>query len=105
MAKDDDGPNLGEIAQAGVGDAVGEGTGQEPLAPELEFATHFKVNGVSYRTNATDFKLGDRLTLQVDATVSEIGDQLMKDGHQRHLVKVAAGVVRLIGEDGKPVEQ
>jgi hypothetical protein len=98
-----DGPDLAAVAQAGLADTTGEGTGQQALDPALEFSTHFKVNGVSYRTNASDFKLGQKITLQVDGVVSEIGDQLMADGHDRHVVKVKADNVRLLGDDGEPV--
>jgi len=67
----------------------------------MEYNTHLSFLGMGYRTNDTDYKLGDEGVFLVRYSVVEVGDKLMADEHQRHIVKVRVSSVTIPGDGGE----
>jgi hypothetical protein len=101
MAKVDDSADaaeavdLGEAAQAGLGE---EGDAGQQVLGGMEFKTHVKYSGMAYRTNETDFKLGQEVSYLVRGRVIGIGDELMKNDLERHVVTISVASVTPPGE-------
>jgi hypothetical protein len=83
----DDG-DLGEVARAGLGDVGEDGSNSEGVLDGMEYNTNLAFLGMGYRTNDSDYKLGQEVEFHVRGRIVQVGDQLMKDDHQRHIVKV-----------------
>ena len=84
---------LGEVAAAGL-HAVADGTGEvQETLNGMEYNTHLGFLGMGFRTNDADYKIGQEVSFVVRGMVTHAGDQLMKDGHQRHIVKVTVSSV------------
>lgn len=81
------GGSLADTAQAGLGD-VAEANGTQDALDGMQYNTHMAFLGMGYRTQDTDYKLGDEVAFIVRGRVTHVGDQLMKDDHERHIVKV-----------------
>ena len=61
--------------------------GQQALEG-MDRTTKVKFVGVQYDSLKTEFPLGDEVEFKVRGRVVGIGDEEMKDGHIRHVVKV-----------------
>jgi hypothetical protein len=90
MAKVDDSADLeavdlGEAAQAGLAE---EGDAGQQVLAGMHFKTHMKFFGMGLRTNDEGFKLGDEGSVLVRYRVVSVGDELMKDDMERHVVGV-----------------
>jgi hypothetical protein len=69
--------------------------GVQEVLPGTEYNTHVGFLGMGYRTNDADYKLGEEVTFLVRGRVTEAGDRLMADGHERHVVKVKVSDVTI----------
>lgn len=79
--------NLGDAATAGLGVFTdGSGATQE----EFDGMDYSKVRfvGLSFDSLDQDIKIGDEHTFTVRARCVGAGDEEMKDGHVRHVVKM-----------------
>lgn len=92
---------LGEVAAAGLHAVTEEQGGVQEVAPGMEFNTHLSFLGMGYRTNDTDYKLGQPVKFVVEGKVVEVGDKVMADDHQRHVVKVRVSNVTIPGDGGE----
>jgi len=93
--------NLGEVAAAGLGAVTEEQGGVTEALPGMEYNTHLSFLGMGYRTNDGDYKLGDLVEFVVRGKVVEVGDKVMADDHQRHIVKVRVSSVTAPGDGGE----
>lgn len=89
---------LGEVAASGLQAVTSEQGGVQDVLPGTEFNTHLSFLGMGYRTNDSDYKLGDLVRFVVEGRVVEAGDKLMADEHQRHVVKVKVSSVTVPGD-------
>jgi hypothetical protein len=75
--------DLAAVAAQGL-----DGEAADGALPGMEYGTHVKFAGMALRTNDAEYKLGDRVTFRVSTTCIGIGDEMLKDQHRRHLVKM-----------------
>lgn len=78
--------SLGEVARAAMGGVAGEHGVQEQF-DGMDF-TKVRFVGMAYDSLDHDFKIGDEATFTVRARCTGVGDEAMRDGHVRHIVKM-----------------
>jgi hypothetical protein len=93
----DDDNDLADVADSGLSDIPDHEGG--PQQPSLEGTDYTKVKfvGVNYDSPETEpLKLGDEMTFKFRGRVVALGDELMKDSHQRHVAKIDVNSVVLL---------
>lgn len=78
--------SLGDAAAQAL-DSMGDEMGAQQVLDGTDYAK-VKFVGMSYDSLETEFKIGDEATFLVRARCVGSGDEEMRDGHIRHVVKM-----------------